>query len=379
MTVRCELAGQIHPLTGEPRRRNGHAPRDPVPLSVQPARFRREIAATYDAARDSDDFRRYWAHADGLDPDSANSRSVRSKLVNRSRYEVANNGFADGMTQTYANYLVGKGPALRIQELDADFARRIEAVWYRWSKQILLRRKLWCMAHAKVQDGEPFGIVRSNLAIRHPVKLDLVLIETEQCQTPNLPFQVPGYIDGIKFIFHKTGCTAAPKPQARAIVAQQHRTSTAHRRRNVLQPLPLATRPRRNFLSVGDIGLYSFRFPFHFPPPSVRGREVSIVLSGEFRIDRDSCTHVCHLSTRFGCKQLRQPTQVDHRRGEREQQLDPGKSALLHPTHDAVLLGVAEYGLDELSRELAQAIAGVARGALVDAARSARRSARRAA
>jgi capsid protein len=198
MTVRCELAGQIHPLTGEPRRRNGHARRDPMPLSVQPAR-RREIAATYDAARDSDEFRRYWAHADGLDADSANSRSVRSKLVNRSRYEVANNGFADGMTQTHANYLVGKGPALRIQELDATFARRIETVWYRWSKQILLRRKLWCMAHAKVQDGEPFGIVRSNLAIRHPVKLDLVLIETEQCQTPSLPFQVPGYIDGIKF------------------------------------------------------------------------------------------------------------------------------------------------------------------------------------
>jgi hypothetical protein len=69
---------------------------------------------------------RYWAHADGFDADSAKSRAVRSKLVNRSRYEVANNVFADGMTQTHANYLVGKGPALRIQEFDADFARRIE-------------------------------------------------------------------------------------------------------------------------------------------------------------------------------------------------------------------------------------------------------------
>mgnify|MGYP000477655023 CR=1 FL=1 len=55
------------------------------------------------------------------------------------------------------------------------------------------------MAHAKVQDGEPIGIVRTNPKVQHAVKLDLVLIETEQCQTPQLPFAIPGYIDGIKF------------------------------------------------------------------------------------------------------------------------------------------------------------------------------------
>ena len=30
------------------------------------------------------------------------------------------------------------------------------------------------------------------------MRLDIVLIETEQRQTPMLPFSVPGYIDGIK-------------------------------------------------------------------------------------------------------------------------------------------------------------------------------------
>jgi len=115
MTARCEfsITGPIHPLTGEPRWRNGTRRADLFELRAQPARRRREVQATYDAARDSDEFRNYWANADGLDADSANSRVVRSKLVQRSRYEVANNGYVDGLVQTHANYLVGTGPALR--------------------------------------------------------------------------------------------------------------------------------------------------------------------------------------------------------------------------------------------------------------------------
>ena len=120
MTARCE---QINPLTGEPRRRNGHARPDLFTLGTRPVR-RRQIQATYDAARDSDEFKNYWANADSLDADSANSRSVRAKLVQRSRYEVANNGFADGMVQTHANYLVGVGPQLRLQTASAEFNTR---------------------------------------------------------------------------------------------------------------------------------------------------------------------------------------------------------------------------------------------------------------
>lgn len=196
MNVRCE---QIHPLTGESRRRNGHARPDLFQLQAQPARRRREIHATYDAARTTDEFKNYWANADSLDADSANSRTVRSTLVKRSRYEVANNGYADGMVQTHANYLVGTGPSLRLQTSSSSFNSLVETEWYQWVKATLFRRKLWCMAHAKVQDGEPLGIVRNNPRVRHAVKLDVVLIETEQCQTPMLPFAVPGYIDGIKF------------------------------------------------------------------------------------------------------------------------------------------------------------------------------------
>ena len=64
--------------------------------------FHYEVRATYDAARTTDEFKNHWANADALDADSANSKAVRATLVQRSRYEVGNNGYADGMVQPKA-------------------------------------------------------------------------------------------------------------------------------------------------------------------------------------------------------------------------------------------------------------------------------------
>lgn len=160
---------------------------------------RHTIRATYDAARDSDEYRNIWANSDRLDADSSNSRGVRSKLVANSRYEVANNGFADGITQTYATDLIRKGPSLRLKTDNKPFNKIVETAFSKWAKADKLRRKLWCMAHAKVQDGEAFAILRHNPRQNHPVKLTLSLFETEQCQSPQLPHGQPGYVDGIKF------------------------------------------------------------------------------------------------------------------------------------------------------------------------------------
>ena len=189
-----------HPLTT-----NGHSkPRRELTAAFQlangtPRRKSAAINATYDAARESTDFANYWANADRLDADSANSKTVRSKLVSRSRYEVGNNGYVDGMVQTYATDLVGVGPSLRMTTPDQEFNQRVEAAWKKWAKTIQLRRKLWCMAHAKVQDGESFAIIRANPKLRTPISLDIVLIETEQCQSPQLPHNELGRIDGIAF------------------------------------------------------------------------------------------------------------------------------------------------------------------------------------
>lgn len=159
----------------------------------------RPIRARYDAAQDWDQTKHHWANADTYDADSSNSREVRSKLVPRSRYETWNNGYSDGIAQTSATDLVGVGPQLRMQTGSKGFNRMVELRWYEWCKAVQFRRKLWTMAHSKHVDGESIAVMRRNPRVRHDIKLDVVLYETEQCQTPYLPFDQPGYIDGIRF------------------------------------------------------------------------------------------------------------------------------------------------------------------------------------
>ena len=64
LTVRCELNGPIHPLTGEPRRRAQARP-DSIQMRAMPLRLRRAIDATYDVARDSDEFKNVWLDCEG--------------------------------------------------------------------------------------------------------------------------------------------------------------------------------------------------------------------------------------------------------------------------------------------------------------------------
>lgn len=167
---------------------------EPAPtIETAPAR------AGYDLANSGDWNANHWAGADSYDADSSNSRAVRAKLVTRSRYETQNNGFVSGMTTTHADFLVRSGPTLQVLTPQTGFNTAVETIWGQWTTAIQFRRKLWVMAHAKVQDGEPIAIIRDNPRVRHPVTLDLVVCETEQCQTPMLPWGEVGYIDGIKF------------------------------------------------------------------------------------------------------------------------------------------------------------------------------------
>lgn len=171
----------------------------PVDMRDYASAIDRRINATYDAARTSDELAAYWSNADAFDADSAHDRGTRETLVRRSRYETANNGFSDGIATTYATDLVGKGPQLRMQTGSQAFNQMVEREWFLWSQAVHLRQKLTTMAHAKHVDGEAFAVLRKNPNINHPVKLDVVLHETEQFQTPHLPFGERGRIDGIHF------------------------------------------------------------------------------------------------------------------------------------------------------------------------------------
>lgn len=175
------------PITRDPRA-------IPNPLRERFARL------TYDAVQESDEFRNYWAPSDALDADSSNSPGVRQKFRNRSRYEVGSNGYYAGILSAHVNMLVGAGPTLRMLTGNRRFNQAVESAWYRFAQRTMLRHKLWCMAHARVQDGEAFALLVNNPVLgKYKVQLDIQLIEAEQCASPQLSFGQAGYIDGIRY------------------------------------------------------------------------------------------------------------------------------------------------------------------------------------
>ena len=191
----------------------------------------REINARFDAAQQTDEMERYWVNADSYDADSANSRSVRVTLMHRARYEVGNNPFVDGMVQTCANYLIGTGPTIRFTGGTPEFNAKASNAFAAWARAVMFRRKLYCMAHAKVQDGEGGAVLRNNPAIPG-VRLDVVPFEAEQMHTPYVRYMQPGHIDGIRFDefgnpyeydlmpYHPGASWAQVNPQAEKIPAR---------------------------------------------------------------------------------------------------------------------------------------------------------------
>lgn len=161
------------------------------------AEWSRRAKLSYDAARSGTDLDGHWSHADALDADSANSFQVRQTLRNRSRYEVGSNSYYDGILGTYADMLVGGGPKLRMMTGSRAFNQLVEREFTAWCERVQLRRKLWCLAFAYAADGEAFAVLQTN-PLLPGVRLDVMLVEAEQCQTPNIPFGDRGYIDGIK-------------------------------------------------------------------------------------------------------------------------------------------------------------------------------------
>jgi len=175
-----------------------------VPTMAANARAVRAIGsvrAAYDAARTTDDNRKHWALADGLSADAAASPSVRRTLRNRARYEVANNSYARGQVHTLANDCIGTGPRLQLiseamSDADATF---VEREFHAWMQAIRLPEKLRTMRVARCEDGEAFAVKITNPALRTPVKLDLRLVEAEQCTTPTMTLPSANAIDGIRY------------------------------------------------------------------------------------------------------------------------------------------------------------------------------------
>jgi lambda family phage portal protein len=168
----------------------GRSPRQP---------FFSRLLAKYDAANTTLDNIKHWSRADGLSASAANSPEVRRTLRNRSRYEVANNSYARGITLTLANDVVGTGPRLQMLTADPNANRVVEREFMAWVDAVGLPEKLRTMRLARVSDGESFGLLTSNRRIDTPVKLDVRLIEADQVASPTLALDTPRYLDGIQF------------------------------------------------------------------------------------------------------------------------------------------------------------------------------------
>jgi lambda family phage portal protein len=174
------------------------APQVPhLPDTYREGRRVRGLRAGYDAARNTEENRRWWANADDLSPARANSADVRKVLRRRSRYEVANNSYARGIVSTLANDVVGVGPQLQLFTPDAAANRRVEAAFAAWAKEVGLAEKFRTAKLAKTGDGESLLILTTNRRLSAPVKLDIKPVEADLLAAPQ---SAPGDpYDGIEY------------------------------------------------------------------------------------------------------------------------------------------------------------------------------------
>ena len=165
----------------------------------RPANFAPPIRASYDATRDGNETVNLWVNADALDADAANSLGVRKKLRFRSRYERSNSGQCSGIVGTQANYVIGKGPKLRMGTGSPGFNSMVEAKWKKWAKAVKLSKKLRTMSKAKTGDGEAVALLVHNPGVSDEVQLDLSLIECDRLTAPVMHADDRYYVDGIHF------------------------------------------------------------------------------------------------------------------------------------------------------------------------------------
>lgn len=142
--------------------------------------------AKYDAAQTNHTSQRYWANADNLSADEANSPDVRRILRMRSRYERSNNSYIKALIEQYGNDVVGTGGRLNFKDLDPLVVEQVTAAWNIWAKEVGLTDHVKILFETKVGDGEGFLIEVSGENEFSKVQLDYIALDPERCSNgPN--------------------------------------------------------------------------------------------------------------------------------------------------------------------------------------------------
>ena len=160
-------------------------------------------ASGYDVAKTTRINQEYYATATQQSGDAANSAGQRKILRDRARYEYRENSYFKAMNDGRAEDVIGSGPRIQIN-LGADdeaVSESTERTWAGWAKAVNLASKLTLCEKEMGPAGEVFGVLFSNPAVRHPIKLDIMLVEAERVATPSSKASNtdPLYVDGIQF------------------------------------------------------------------------------------------------------------------------------------------------------------------------------------
>ena len=133
----------------------------------------------------------HFLYADGSDPDKTNIQELPI-LRNRARYEIRNNSYARGITETKADFLIGTGPRLQMKTSNAGFNRKVEQRFTEWTKVCDMAGKLSFadilkLAGSKQQDDSGDGFIvlqQDNTARYDKPRLRLSLAEPDRVNTP---------------------------------------------------------------------------------------------------------------------------------------------------------------------------------------------------
>lgn len=167
--------------------------------TAKPQVIVKTVRAKYDNAQTTHDNARHWAAADGLSAAAANAVAIRSILRKRSRYEVTNNGLANGIVSTWVNDIIATGARWQIAS-EFDSSRRLRKAFSRWADEIELPEKLQTMRRAQCVDGEAFAVFVTNERLMSPIKLDIMLVEADCVSDPALSAVVTKtHNDGITY------------------------------------------------------------------------------------------------------------------------------------------------------------------------------------
>lgn len=158
------------------------------------------LRASFDAAQTTNSNARWWANSDALSARSANSSGVRQVLRNRSRYELANNGWGSGIMRTLANHVIGRGPRLQMTSLPGPLADEVERKFIEWAEEVQWPQLLWQMRSTRMRDGEAFCILHNNPNLENGITLFPRTYEGDQIATPFYAWlPEDNAVDGIVF------------------------------------------------------------------------------------------------------------------------------------------------------------------------------------